>query len=367
MSDPRPAASSVAVIVLDNVGGMHTADHDRITRRMQAARIATLLALPFNPARPAAGPVYVITADTLDPDTAARLGVHDESRIYGGVAPWPFVATKAVTHGLRSSNAVAPQGWNPRLVAALADCVLLGWTTFSLDDARRAGIDLLETGTVRLKNVKSTAGRGQTRVRTLAELEIALADRNPDDIARHGIVVEEDLVDPETLSVGTTRIGDERIAYWGVQRLTESPDGETVYGGSDLQVALGDYENLLSFPLPERARLAIQFARAYDAGVFAAYPGLFASRRNYDVIFGLNAQGIRRTGVLEQSWRIGGASGAEIAAIEAFRRDRTRRLVRSETMEIRSASASVPDDAVLYYQGVDPEAGPLTKYARVVP
>ena len=44
----------------------------------------------------------------------------------------------------------------------------------------------------------------------------------------------------------------------------------------------------------------------------------FASRRNYDVVAGLDARGQRRCGVLEQSWRVGGASPAELVALAAF-------------------------------------------------
>ena len=45
----------------------------------------------------------------------------------------------------------------------------------------------------------------------------------------------------------------------------------------------------------------------------AAFPGLFASRCNYDVVTGADGVGKHHSGVLEQSWRAGGASGAEIA------------------------------------------------------
>jgi len=366
MSDPRSADTPIAVVVLPGPGDLHAAEHDRVTRDAQAGRIAHLLNLPFADTGAITGPVFVVPSDTLSLDQARTFGVVDASRIYGGVAPHAFVATKAVTHGLLHADATAPEGWNPRLAEALHDCVLAGWTAFSLEEAREAGLRLLESGPVRIKDVRATAGQGQTVVRTSAELGAALAVRDPDEIARHGVVLEENLVEPETLSVGTTWIGEHRIAYWGVQRFTETPTGEVVYGGSDLQVSQGDYEDLLAFPLPDRARTAIALARAYEDAVFAAYPSLLASRRNYDVILGRNADGRSRAGVLEQSWRIGGASGAEIAAIEAFQRDRSQRLVRSETMEIRSADAPVPEGAALYYRGVDPDAGPLTKYARVL-
>lgn len=154
-----------------------------------------------------------------------------------------------------------------------------------------------------------------------AALQSALDAHDADEISSHGVVLEENLSEVETFSVGTTVLGPHRIAYWGLQRFVQAPNGGEAYAGSDLEVAQGDYDALLAFDLPPKARAAIEMARRYDAATFAAYPGLFASRRNYDVIVGTDARGHRRAGVLEQSWRVGGASGAEIAALEAFRRD----------------------------------------------
>ncbi|MFT2633356.1 DUF3182 family protein, partial [Escherichia coli] len=78
------------------------------------------------------------------------------------------------------------------------------------------------------------------------------------------------------------------------------------------------------------------------------FPGFFASRVNYDVAQGRNAAGHWRSGVLEQSWRVGGATGAEIAALEIFRRAPERRAVRASTFEVYGA-AMVPPQAIVAY------------------
>jgi hypothetical protein len=69
--------------------------------------------------------------------------------------------------------------------------------------------------------------------------------------------------------------------------------------------------------------------------------------------------------VLEQSWRIGGASGAEIGALRAFRDDPAVRIVRASTTEVYGATAAGPADACVYYHGIDPQAGEITKYCTV--
>jgi len=60
-------------------------------------------------------------------------------------------------------------------------------------------------------------------------------------------------------------------------------------------------------------------ARRYDEAT-VEFHGFTASRRNYDVGQGVGADGRPRSGVLESSWRMGGASSAELAALTAFAR-----------------------------------------------
>lgn len=343
--------------------------HDRATRNRLAQGVGELLGLSFSgELRPGDGPAkLLIPADTLLGADAAALGVHHDRDLWGGVAPFAHVATKAVSHGLVRPGAAAPHGWNPALGDALGDAVLTGFSAFSRDDALEAGVALLAQGPVRVKQVHAAGGRGQAVAADAKALASALDALSDAALATHGVVLEENLRDVETYSVGTTVLGRRRIAYWGVQRFIAARNGGEIYTGSDLDAAQGDLDDLLAFDLPDKARRAIQMARRYDEAVFAAYPGLFASRRNYDVIFGTDAKGQARAGVLEQSWRVGGASGAELAAMQAFERDPSPRLVRSFTMEIRDTAAQVPPDATLYYRDVDPVAGPITKFAGLRP
>jgi len=69
--------------------------------------------------------------------------------------------------------------------------------------------------------------------------------------------------------------------------------------------------------------------------------------------------------VLEQSWRFGGASAAEVAALAAFREDPSLDVVRAASTEVYGENISVPPDSTVYFDGVDERAGRLTKYARV--
>jgi hypothetical protein len=178
------------------------------------------------------------------------------------------------------------------------------------------------------------------------------------------LVLEANLEHVTTYSVGQIRVAGKTVSYYGTQRLTPDNGGEMVYGGSDLVVCDGDYDDLLGLDLPEKARLAVMQAQVYDGAASACFRGFFASRRNYDVAQGIDGRGRACSGVLEQSWRIGGASGAEIAALEAFNHGATG-AVRASTVELYGEGQTVPPGADVLYRDQDAEVGFITKYVTV--
>src|SRR5262249_8081453 len=147
-------------------------------------------------------------------------------------------------------------------------------------------------------------------------------------------------------SVGQVRVDGLLATYFGTQCETANHAGAVVYGGSDLFIVRGDYDALLEYRIASEVRLAIAQARAFGAAT-EEFPGLCASRGNYDVAQGVDAGGRGCSGVLEQSWRIGGASGPEVAALLAFRDDPTLRAVRARCIEVYGASPDPPQGAIV--------------------
>jgi hypothetical protein len=344
-------------------------EHERAVHFQLGRRIAALLGAQFGGAYLDSAryetPVYLIPTDTLiGTQLAQRLGVRREEDLFGGVAPHAFVPTKAITHGLLDSHAFAPEGWSQAFSQRIKDSVLDGITAFSIGDAQRAGIRLLRKGPVRIKPVLATAGRGQTVVSNLDELTALLEQMDHRRIADCGLVLEENLEKVETFSVGQVRVGALTASYVGTQCLTPDNLGEMVYGGSELTVVRGDFEQLLKLELSDEWRLAVSKARVYDEAATACYPDLLASRRNYDIAAGYGRGKARRCGVLEQSWRIGGASAAEITALEAFHADATLHTIRVSTIELFGSNPQPPSDATEIYRGIDAEIGPISKYTR---
>lgn len=395
------AAARLGETVMPFTQGLkgHASDHEKATREEVVRRLARLKGcgsadeLPQGDWR---GPVYLVPSDTLVGTAHAQsLGVHGGDDLFGGVVPHAYVATKAITHPLVGPGATAPPHWSEAFPRQVAGAVLPGFTVFSREDARLAARALFGLGPIRVKQVCETGGRGQVVVQDADGLEECLAPLSDAALGEGGLVLEQNLREVETLSVGQVRVAGIVASYFGVQRLTPSNRGEMVYGGSDLTVIRGGFDVLRAVAPSAGVRKAVEQALVYDSAAKACFPGFFASRINYDVAQGVDAAGRWCSGVLEQSWRAGGATGAEIAALEAFAREqdkapaegrggqhgqhrspvapgqqgphspRQHAAVQASCVEIFGPCEPPPEGAVLYFQGVDRHAGPLTKYTTV--
>lgn len=344
-------------------------EHERVVHQALARRLADLQGLTYageyRPDEPCEGRRYFLPSGPVVGLALARsLGLDGEHDLFGGVVPEAFVATKAITHCLVREDAAAPASWSRTFGRQVQASVLAGYTAFTLDDIRLAARQLLADGPLRIKPVLASAGRGQVRIEDLATLEAHIAALDPGELARFGLVLEQHLEEVVTISVGQVRIAGQVLSYYGTQRLTRDNAGEPVYGGSDLWVVPGDFASLLRLDLPDDMRLAIGQAQHFDAAASACYPTFFASRRNYDVALGTDARGHRRSGVLEQSWRVGGASSAEIAALEVFRQEPGRAQVQVSSVELYG-SQQAPPGATVLYRGLDAHVGDIGKYVMV--
>jgi hypothetical protein len=343
--------------------------HDALSRAAMAQRLAQILGYTFageyEHGGRHAGHVYFVPQDTLLYDEALALGIRDEHDLFGGVVPARFVGTKAITHATPHSASAAPPGWSQPLAQALRGVVLPGYTAFSGADARSAGESLLRHGRVRIKPAHALGGSGQQVIADGAELARAVDALDERDTRAHGVALETNIEAPRTLSIGEARVGGIGIAYYGTQREVTNHTGERVYGGSDLRIVRGGIAHLLALDLPASIKLAVEQALSYDTAISAAFPQFFASRRNYDVLQGEDRAGEFVSGVLEQSWRLGGASPAEIAALQAFKNDVSLSLVEASSHETYEPDALLPEDALVHYDGDDARAGRLRKYSRI--
>ncbi|WP_297840520.1 DUF3182 family protein, partial [Pseudomonas sp.] len=160
--------------------------------------------------------VYFIPSDTLiGREENSALGIQSVDDFFGGMIDLPFMATKAISHPLLANPTAQPEHWPEVFFKRVQDAVLEGFTIFNSADAQRAGSLLLMHGAVRLKPVLATAGRGQIVVTNESELAVAIAEQDLEEVAVWGLVLEENLQDVVTYSVGQVQVGGITASYYG--------------------------------------------------------------------------------------------------------------------------------------------------------
>src|SRR6266568_2563164 len=255
--------------------------HERVTLCDVARRLAAIkgydFAEEFDRACRYSGPLYFVPNDTLvGIDAAQRLGIQNEQDLFGGVVPFAFAATKTITHPLPAADSRSPEGWSEEFASRVRDVVLPGYSAFATRDARIAGVRLLGLGRVRIKHPSGIGGLGQFVVDDERTLDARLQSLGADALGREGLVLEQDLTESVTHSVGQVCVGHIRASYCGMQRLTSNHRGEHVYGGSDLIVARGDFDRLLALTLAPEVEIAVAQARQYHGAALTSFRGMFA-------------------------------------------------------------------------------------------
>jgi hypothetical protein len=360
-------SDGVVVVYFSRLGGsMYT--HERVTLSVVAEAVAQIKGAKFaglyDNAKAYSGNVFYVPDDTLVLDEALCLGICLPTDLFGAVVPYHFAKTKAITHQLVSPSADRPEGWSSTYAEMVRDVVLPGYTAFSVDDARTAAARLLNSGPIRIKEPLAAGGAGHRVATTIDEVKAFLEVFPEAAITAHGLVVESNLRDATTVSIGQITIDDMTIAYHGTQWVAINNAGCRVYGGSALVCVRGGWEALLRVPMPGAIRLAATQAKLYEDAM-REYPGFMVSRRNYDVAQGLDGKGRRRSGVLEAWWRSGGASTAELAALREFAEDPTLQVVEALAAKLFGRGREAPRNAVVHYRDDDPDEGPITRYTMV--
>ena len=161
----------------------------------------------YDPSTRYPGRVYFVPATQWLALSGSPVGIAGEHDLFGGVVPYPFVATKVITHPLEQPKALAPKGWSD---------------TFPQPGAKRGAggqFGLYQSKPMLPVNVFWSAGlsaqagsrdrrRGQKVIRSLTELAEALAAIDTAELADAGLVLEENLTAVTTYSVGQVRVAD---------------------------------------------------------------------------------------------------------------------------------------------------------------
>ena len=361
-------AKGVVVVYYSRLGG-RLSRHQEILLEADARVLAQLMQYEFGGTHPSAvtdsGNIFFVPDDTLLLDEARSLGIRGPHNLYGGIVPFPFVKTKSIAHPLVDDRAKRPEGWSSAFAERVRDVVLRGYTVFSARDARIAAERMLDRGTVRLKRPLGASGKGQELIKTVSELDTFLEQFSAEEMDTYGLVLEENLRDVTTLSVGHIAVGALTVSYHGTQSTTKDNDDQSIYGRSDLMCIRGGWEALERFArTSSKVRTGVAQSKLYDEAMIE-YPDFIASRRNYDVAQGMDSRGQRRSGVLESSWRVGGATSAELVAMKMFTEDPSLQVVEASHVQVFGKKVDAPDGAIIHFEGNDSDAGPMIRYTIV--
>ena len=278
----QSARSRGVVVAYVSDQQVHASEHERITQAEFARRLAALKDYEagglYDPRRHYPGHIYFVPGSTLTTEQAAALGIRGPDDLFGGVVPHAFVATKVISHPLVEPAAALP-GWNRAFGAQVGDAVLAGYAAFNHDDARRAGLRLLESGPVRIKPVLATGGLGQSVARDAAELQRAARVDRPErsHVARAGARRESSERGPHL----QRRSSEGRRSHGKLLR-PPAPDAQQS-GSGGLRRLRPDrrarrFRRLAGDRMtPPEIRCAIEQAQRYNAAVIACYPA--SSRR----------------------------------------------------------------------------------------
>jgi len=356
------------VVVFDNAPERPWDEHERGTLANLSERLAYLLGYEylglFDPSNRPRGHIYFVPRDTLLTEHASPLGIQARTDLFGGIVPNRVLRTKLISHPVVDERAHHPTGWSHALARQTSRVTLPGYSAFERRDLRRAAQMLLRRGPVRLKLGTGVGGHGQTVAQSARDIDAVLEGLSDREIAEGGVVVEINLVRSLTYSVGQVHFKDQCFSYYGTQRCTIDNHGEEVYAGSDLRVVRGDFDDLLNLRISPDTKLAIRQVKCFDSAICETFPEFIVSRNNYDVIQGCDQDGRPFSGVLEQSWRIGGASPAEIAAIEAFEENPHQQVVNVSSVE-QYGTVEPPRHARIHYSGVDSRIGQIVKFTVI--
>jgi hypothetical protein len=85
------------------------------------------------------------------------------------------------------------------------------------------------------------------------------------------------------------------------------------------------------------------------------------------LVRGIDGQGQRRSGVFEASWRSGGATTAELAALTEFAANTERQIIHVSAVREFGERRNAPPGADIHYCGNDPRDGPMLRYTVTHP
>lgn len=236
---------------------------------------------------------------------------------------------KSILHPTISSY--VPNYYSHEFSRSVESFVLPGLTVFSSEDALNAVISLKKIGDfdIRLKMSDKSDGHGQFFIKNELELQKVFDDIGDDYVKNKGVVLEANVNEAKTISVGFAVLGRDIFSFLAIQKNDIAPeDGRDRYMGAVVRVVKGEMSNLIDIAKNSREKSAIvtgeNFYNRYKSF------GPIASRLSFDYLYGLDNKGNQMSGVTDITGRLGGTCPALVLAAKEFKRDPNLSVVESE-------------------------------------
>ncbi|MEN9328743.1 MAG: hypothetical protein RI947_1551 [Candidatus Parcubacteria bacterium] len=245
-----------------------------------------------------------------------------ESDFYGTLVDNIEHVEKAVLHPSVSSR--IPPYYSTEFADRVSGFVLPGLTAFSKDDMLSAYINLQREHPIpyRLKLPDQSDGHGQFIIASEEDLKQYLESMSSKEIALKGLVLEPQLQDPQTISVGYCVLGEDAYSFVSFQKNDTGEDGRMRYAGAEVMVVRDGMDELSQVVdhLDSSGHSVTHVDEAIQASIgFHQALSLYnpvSSRLSFDHVRGLDGTGAMRGGITDITGRLGGTCPALIMAIE---------------------------------------------------
>ena len=261
--------------------------------------------------------VYYVPPVTQVRGLSHLKGINDKNDFYGLLIDKIGHVHKAILHKTNTVN--TPDFYSVNFSKIVEDLVLPGVTVFSKEGIEKAYKEIgYVSRAVRIKIPNESDGRDQFTVENQTELRTVINKLQEEKISTEGLVLEVNLYDQNTISVGYCDLQGERYSFLALQKNDVAPeDGRDRYMGAKIRVVRGNISNLSAIANNRNEEIAIIKSQKFDQ--FYSYFNPSISRISYDCLFGKTSKEDSLSGITDITGRLGGTCPALIMAACEFK------------------------------------------------
>ena len=273
--------------------------------------------------------IYYVPPTTQVKEQTTPLGIETPQDFYGLTIENINQVGKAVLH--ESISKSVPGFYSSFFARAVKDLVLPGVTVFSREDLGK-GFELLKKKglfSIRLKPPDKSDGHGQHALKDIGHLKKLLVDVKDEEIVSKGLILEVNLKEAKTISVGFATLGKDTFSFIALQKNDiAKEDGRNRYLGAHARIVRGEMQELTGVVENEVEQSALETSiKFYDK--YRLFNPI-ASRLSFDFLYGYDSKGNLLSGVTDITGRLGGTCPAITLSALEFKNHPSLSAIRSE-------------------------------------